>query len=199
MLRTLAVLALLALLLLPGLASAAQEAGRAATPEMGECPITALPPGTPSPLVASPAAAEADEAAAMATPEPTPAPAGAPADQEAIDRVVAAEYAVVYCLNADEYLSAATLFSPAYRASPRGVGNTNLYDFAFHLERDVSDSMQILQIENVELLPDGRYRDEITYYYGDLLLRERDYWVEQDGVLMLDWVETLAVNGTPTP
>ena len=60
-------------------------------------------------------------------------------------------------LNADEYLSAAMLFSPAYRASPRGVGNTNIYDFAFHLERDVSDSMQILQIENVEVLPDGRF------------------------------------------
>jgi hypothetical protein len=150
--------------------------------------------------MATPGAEEPDDTATTAaTPAPTPAPSGEPADQDTVDRVVAAEYAVAHCLNADEYLSAATLFSPAYRASPRGVGNTNLYDFAFHLERDVSDPMQILQIEDVEVLSDGRVRDEITYYYGDLLLHERDYWVEQDGVFVLDWVETLAVNGTPVP
>ena len=156
-----------------------------------------VPPGTPTPRDASPAAAVAGEAAA--TPAPTPPPVGTPADQATVDRVVAAEDNLVHCFNAHNWLAAAALFTPEYWASSRGIGTTNLYDFARHLEEDVAAPQEMVAVEHVEVLADGRVRDEATFYFGDVLLRERDYWVERDGYLLFDWAETLAVDGTPVP
>ncbi len=181
----------------PGATTSAQDSARSATPTTGACVAPPVPPGTPTPREASPAATVAGEA--PATPAPTPPPVGTPADQATVDRVVAAEYNLAHCFNAHNWLAAAALFTPEYWASPRGIGTTNLYDFARHLEEDVSAPQEMVAVENVEILADGRFRDEATFYFGDVLLRERDYWVERDGYLLYDWAETLSVDGTPVP
>jgi hypothetical protein len=192
------VLVLTVLLLIPPdpAPTGAQGTARWATPTTGACVAPPVPPGTPTPREASPAAVAGE---AVATPAPTPPPVGTPADQATVDRVVAAEFNLTHCFNAHNWLAAAALFTPEYWASPRGIGTTNLYDFARHLEEDVSAPQEMVAVENVEILADGRFRDEVTFYFGDVLLRERDYWVERDGYLLYDWAETLSVNGTPVP
>jgi hypothetical protein len=192
------VLVLTVLLLIPPdpATTGAQGTVRWATPTTGACVAPPVPPGTPTPREASPAAVAGE---AVATPAPTPPPVGTPADQATVDRVVAAEFNLTHCFNAHNWLAAAALFTPEYWASPRGIGTTNLYDFARHLEEDVSAPQEMVAVENVEILADGRFRDEATFYFGDVLLRERDYWVERDGYLLYDWAETLSVDGTPVP
>ena len=46
--------------------------------------------------------------------------------------------------------------------------------------------MTTVRIENVETLPDGRIRGDIIYTVGKQLTGSADYWVEQDGRLLLD-------------
>jgi hypothetical protein len=177
----------------------AQDTTRTGTPTTGPCVAPLVPPGTPTPWEAPPTGEAAAAVEDVATPEPTPPPVGMPADQATVDRVVVAEDNLVSCLNAGEWLAAAALFTPEYWASPRGIGTANLYDFARHLEEDVSAPQEMVAVEHVEVLADGRFRDEATYYFGDVLFRERDYWVERDGYLLYDWAETLSVDGTPVP
>jgi hypothetical protein len=173
----------------PGFSATAQDMARAGTPTMGGCIPLSPRPSTPLP---------AATATAESSPVPTPPPVGSPADDATIDRVIAAEYNLANCLNAGNWSGAATLFTEHYRASERGSGTTSLDDFAAHLEAEISAPIELIAVENVEVLADGRVRDELIWYFGDVQLHERDYWVAENGSLRLDWIETLAIDGTPT-
>ena len=128
----------------------------------------------------------------------TPVPVGSPADDTTLARVAAAEYNLANCLNAGDWNAAATLFSARYRTSDLGGRSITLEEFAAHLEEAITAPIELVAVQGVEVLPDGRIRDELIWYFGETLLHERDYWIEQDGNLVLDWVETLAIDGTPT-
>jgi hypothetical protein len=164
-------------------------------PTTGECLSVALPPGTPTPLDMTSGTPGTAEDAVSSAAETTPVPSGVKADQTAIDRVVAAEYDLARCLNAGEYLAAASIFTPRYMTA--ASGSTNPYDFVAHLEE--LPPIQLLAVDNVEVLDDGRIRDDIIYWLGDMLLHERDYWIEVDGTLYLDDIVNLSIDGTPTP
>lgn len=142
-----------------------------------ECVAPALSTGATTPdTMESTIAATAEEAA------PTPIPAGVPADQATIDRFIAAEENLNACLNAGEYDAAAALFSPhgleVFFSSPDPA------DAAANLAGYPPLALQT--IETVEVLPDGRIRGEITYTVGAQLAGDVEYWVEQNGVLLLD-------------
>ena len=172
-----------------GSSATAQDLVRSGTPTTGEC--MALP------VVAS--AATPTLAAALASPATeTPVPVGSPADDTTLERVAAAEYNLANCLNTGNWNAAATLFSARYRTSDLGGRSTTFEEFAAHLEEAITAPIELVVVQDVEVLPDGRIRDELIWYFGETLLHERDYWIEQDGNLVLDWVETLAIDGTPT-
>jgi hypothetical protein len=173
----------------PGASAMARDTVRSGTPTTGEC--QALP------VMASTATPAMDVAVTSPAAE-TPAPIGKPADEATIERVVAAEYDLAQCLNAGDWTAAATLFSDRYRSSDLGDRSTTVEEFAAHLEEAITDPIELVAVQKVEVLPDGRIRDELIWYLGETLLHERDYWIEQDGNLVLDWIETLAIDGTPT-
>ena len=186
------VAALLAFALL-GTARAAQDATPGASPAAGACVHPELPPGTPTPAeeaaitVGSPAAGEAElttDAAGEGTPLPpaTPDPnEGTPADQATIDRVRAFEENLFACFNTGNYLGAAALYTP--EALLENLGTSNPYDVPEIMAG--AEPIELIAIEDVRVLPDGRIRYQDAYRIGDRVYRDLNYLVERDGFLLL--------------
>jgi hypothetical protein len=135
----------------------------------------------------------------VGTPQPTPRPSGTPADPETIARVVAAEENLNACFNTGNYRAVIALSTP--NKLMQLFGTTNPYDALAALEAEGDAPLfELLATENVEILADGRLRDEIVLRIGNEIVHEADYWVERDGYLILDWSEPLPpLEGTPTP
>jgi hypothetical protein len=169
--------AVLMLTLIAPSVGVAQEATSTPIPEV-ECVAPELPPGTVTPPQEAPSEAAPSEVA----PEPTPIPEGVPADQATIDRYIAAEQNIFACFNTKNYLGSAALFSA--HGLEFFFGSPNPYDAAAALEG--YPPLKLLAVDNVEVLPDGRIRGELTYTVGWQLTGGVEYWVEEDGMLKLD-------------
>ena len=166
---------------------AAQDASPMASPSAGTCTAPVLPSATPD------AKASATQGN---TPAATPEPVGTPADQALIDRVVAAEENLIACLNAGEYDVVIAVHSP--EAVRTLFGTADPAEAAAILEG--FPLVEILAVENVQVLGDGRISAEVAYTEGGQSRRTRDYWVDQDGVLLFAGFDVLPVeSGTPTP
>jgi len=186
------------LLASPALANA-QAASPAATPAV-ECVYPELPPGTPTPVEASPAAMEemgdaspeadeqAEEPAGDASPDPvgTPAPPeGEPATQADIDRVIAGIENVFACYNDGDYLGFAALQTPESLLAD--FGTSNPYDLpAIFASFGPPTSFELVSVDNVLLLPDDRVYFEMVYRFGNVLTKEGTYGVVRDGILLGD-------------
>jgi hypothetical protein len=175
-----ALFSLTVLLLAAAPALAVQDAATTESVARGECVAPELPPGESTPPEA--AAPASDEAASDDMPAPTPAPQGVPADQATIDRFIAAEENFMACLNSGDFEAAAALFSP--HGLEYFFGSPNPYDAAANLAGYPQLALQ--SVANVEILPDGRLRGEVTYTVGAQLAGDVEYWVDRDGVLLLD-------------
>jgi hypothetical protein len=175
-----AIVALFLIIVLTAAAHAVQASPRAASQQ---CVAPPLPPGevTP-PETASSSAEEPASETDETDPAPTPIPAGMPADQATIDRFIAAEENLNACLNSGDYEAAAALFSP--HGLEYFFGSPNPYDAAANLAG--YPQLALHSVDNVEVLPDGRLRGEVTYTVGAQLAGDVEYWVDQDGVLLLD-------------
>ncbi len=87
-----------------------------ASPTAGECVAPELPPGTPTPMEASPAAGMEMEATPEAGPPPADAapeiPVGEAAPDDVVAEVEAATVNAIYCLNSGDVMAFASLFTP---------------------------------------------------------------------------------------
>ncbi len=174
--------------------TSAQGASPAATPS-AECVYPELPPGTPTPMEASPAAMEGMEEMAGASPEVaeeaspevvgTPAPPeGTPAEQADIDLVTALYESAVACINSGDYLGFAALSTP--EALLEEYGTTNPYDVPVIFESFDVPPFQLVSVESVLVLADGRLYAETVYLVGNALSKEGAYFAERDGTLLFD-------------
>ena len=198
----LSVVALLALVLFAPAVAAAQDASPMASPAAG-CVHPELPPGTPSPMAASPeaemagmdgtpgggeqveAVAETAEAgAASPAAEATPVrPDGTPADQATVDRLTALYESAYACINGGDFLGFAALFTP--EGLLEEFGTANPYDLPAIIQGfGVVPKFRLISLDTVLVLPDGRYYAEATYRFGNALAREGAYYVEQNGGLL---------------
>jgi hypothetical protein len=203
-----AVLVVLLLALVGSAPVAAQDASPAASPvasPAAACVHPALPPGTPTPMEASPEAGTAGmagtpEAVAQAegvaetaeaeagSPEAaaTPArPEGTPADQATIDRLTALYESAYACLNGGDYLGFAALYTP--EGLLEEFGTANPYDLPAIIEGfGAVPEFRLVSVDAVLELPDGRLYAEVTYRFGNALAREGAYYAERDGELLAD-------------
>ena len=202
-----AVLVVLLLALVGSAPVAAQDASPAASPvasPAAACVHPELPPGTPTPMEASPEAGTAGmagtpEAVAQAegvaetaeaeagSPEAaaTPArPEGTPADQATIDRLTALYESAYACLNGGDYLGFAALYTPEGLLNEFGTANP--YDVPALIGEFPPPPLVLVSIDAVLELPDGRLYAEVTYLVGNALAREGAFLVEQDGELLAD-------------
>jgi hypothetical protein len=173
-------IALIVTLLVAAPATASQDAATAESVAAGECVAPELPPGEVTPPDEA-AATDVDDAGDAAA-APTPPPEGITADQATIDRFIAAEENLNACLNIGDFEGAAAVFSPA--GLEFFFGSANPYDAAANLAG--YPALTTVRIQNVETLADGRVRGEIIYMVGKQLTGSVDYWVDQDGLLLLD-------------
>ena len=191
--------ALLAALAAVALAAsvAAAAAAQDASPVVAACTAPPSAAGSAAagdalpPVAGTPAAAEP-----AGTPVPTPAPVGAPADRATADRVTAAERNLIACLNAGAYDVVIALHAP--EALPRLFGTADPAAAAALLAG--FPPVEILAVEDVQVLADGRISAEVTALVGGAPERTRDYWVERGGFLRFDDYATLPGGaGTPVP
>ncbi len=177
-------------------AAMAQDASPEASPAMAECVAPELPPGTPTPMEASPAAGMEMEA----TPEeegPPPAEASPeiPVGEAAPDDVAAEVEGVVAnlaaCLNSGDYVAYAALHTPAGLLDE--CGTTNVYDapMCFGGSPPVSNVV----VSDVQVHDDGRVSADVTYQLGSFLAHERFIFVAgDDGAYLLDASPELPVD-----
>lgn len=195
---------LLTLVLLGPAIATAQDATPMASPAAGECVHPELPPGTPTPMEASPAAGmedmegtpeaveEAEEVAETAEAEAaspeaeaTPSrPEGTPADQATVDRVTETYENAYACVNAGDYLGFAAFFTP--EALLEEFGTANHYDVPALIAEFAPPPFQLISIDTALELSDGRLYVEATYRIGSQLTRDGGYLMEQDGELLAD-------------
>lgn len=176
-------------------ATAAQDGTPLASPAAGPCTAPELPPGTPTPLEATPLAegtpdpaaageAVATEAATEAAPEATATPVGTPADPALTERIEAAADNLANCFNARDYLAVAALYTPGYLEAEFGV--TNPYDFPALVEGFGPPPIAVRSIDDVQALADGRVTSDTVVVIGNQIERTRDFWVEQGEHVLLD-------------
>jgi hypothetical protein len=164
-------------------ATAVADVPTAESVARGECVAPELPPGEVTPPdSAGIAPVEETQLEDDRSPAPTPVPEGVPADAETIARYTAAEQNFMICANAGNYEAAAALFTQT--GLEIFFGSANPYDAAANLAG--YPRMELQTVDDVEVLPDGRIRGDITYTVGTQLVGDVEYWVDQHGVLLLD-------------
>ncbi len=169
-------------------AAMAQDASPEASPAMAECVSPELPPGTPTPMEASPAAGMEMEA----TPEeegPPPAeaspeiPVGEAAPDDVVAEVEAAVDNAVACINAGEFESFAALHTEAGLMAE--CGTTNVYDAPMCFEG--GPPIVNWEVTDVQVHDDGRVSADLVIQFGSFLVRERTFFaVSDDGMYLLD-------------
>ena len=188
--RLFALAAALAPFAVLGVAGSAEDATPGAA---GACVHRELPPGTPTPreetaiTAGSPAAGEAEVttdsvAEGTALPPAMPDPnEGTPADQETVDRVLTFERNLFACFNTGNYLGVAALHTPEALVENFGTGNA--YDVPAILAG--APPIELIGVDDVRVLPDGRIRYQDAYRVGDEIYRDVTYLVERDGFLLV--------------
>ena len=194
-------------------AVAAQDASPAASPMSATCEAPELPPGTPTPIeemvpegtpagdmagmeMGTPEAVEEVEAIAemaeQATPEIAAAQDGEPADEATAERVIAAAENLIGCLSSGDYLGFAALSTPNYLLTE--FGTSNPYDLPVFMEG--FPPIEGRAVTDVQTHADGRVSVAVTTVIGGTQVDHfRAYFVEEDGMLMLDEEQTLPIEG----
>ena len=174
----------------------AQDASPEASPISGECNAPEVPEGTPEPMPEGSPEAGMD----MASPEASPVvedapevPTGEPVtDQAVIDEVTAGFAAGYTCFNEGDFLSAAALTTENFRTNE--FGTPNLYSVAAIFEEFAAGGfeVEILEINEVLDLGDGRYAVDYDQAFFKEVERYLDVLVEEDGFYLLDESYVLA-------
>jgi len=118
---------------------------------------------------------------AQGTPAP---PEGEPASQADADRVTATFESAYACLNSGDYLGFAA--HSTSEALLEEFGTANPYDVPAILGSFAPPPFQLVSVERVLVLPDGRLYAEAVYRFGNALTKEGIYFVERDGDLLAD-------------
>jgi hypothetical protein len=174
----------------------AQDASPQASPVTGECVAPDIPPGTPTPPEASPAAGDALEASPegevqMVPPASPEIPVGEPAPDDVVAAVEAVIANATYCLNAGDYVAFAASFTPDGLFSE--CGTTNVYDGPMCF----GGGPQVISfaVSDVQLHEDGRVSADLVLQIGPWLTRERQFLVvAEDGTYQLDVSPELPVE-----
>ncbi len=182
-----------ALLILASFAPAAtaQDATPEASPVAADCVSPEIPPGTPTPMEASPAAdmegmddAATPEDDGPPPPEASPEiPVGEPAPDDVVAEVEAALQNYANCLNAGDYVANAALYTEAGLLEE--CGTTNVYDGPTCFEG--IPPITSVEATDVQVHDDGRISADITVQAGTFLLRFQDFFVvDENGVYLTD-------------
>jgi len=194
--RLFALVAILLSLSLYAPATLAQEATPEASPVMGECIAPEVPPGTPTPMEASPATGDVLEATPEGeveiVPEASPEiPVGEVAPDDVAAEVEAAIDNLATCLNSGEYVLYASLHTEAGLLEE--CGTTNVYDAPMCWEGVPPVSNVV--VSDVQVHDDGRVSADVTVQLGSFLGHERFFFVvDDDGTYLLDSSPDLPVD-----
>lgn len=166
----------------------AQEATPEASPVAAECVAPELPPGTPTPMEASPAAGDVLEATPEGeveiVPEASPEiPVGEAAPDDVVAEVEAAVANAVVCLSAGEFEKFAALHTEAGLLDE--CGTTNVYDAPMCFEG--FPPIVNAAVTDVQVHDDGRVSADLVLQAGSFLIRERTFYVvSDDGTYLFD-------------
>ena len=178
----------------PSLRATPNAAGRSVLPS---CDAPALPPGTPTPIEATPAG-EMDTTE-MGTPEPadagaspvSPMPAGTSADDATTDDVLAWVHNFAICVNLEHTEAVFVLLTDQFLLTR--FGTTNVYDVMANVE---FEPMTIESASDAQTHEDGHLSVDLVYTGFDgppaQLTHVRWFLVEDDGYLKLDASENLS-------
>ena len=168
-----------------------------ASPVAADCVAPELPPGTPTPLEASPIAGpegEGEEGAPPAAPEN-----GVPADEATSEIYIAAIQNLVNCLNSGDYLGVAALSTESFRVN--FLAGSNPYDTPIVFED--AEQLDVLNATNVLTYADGSASVDFTYggfFAGPTAISaERWYFVQEDGVVKINNITPIAVSADVLP
>jgi hypothetical protein len=168
-----------------GTISTMRGAAQVASPVAAECVAPDLPPGTPTPPEASPAAGAESEEGEGGSPPSAPAN-GAPADEATTQAVIAAAQNTINCINGGDYLGVAALITQSFQED--FLGFTNPYDVPIAFED--AGPMEVIRIDNVQIYEDGTV--SVDYVYGGFIgaptsvTSERWFFVQEDGIYKVD-------------
>ncbi len=107
---------------------------------------------------------------------------GEPAPDDVVAEVKAAVNNLAACVNEGLYFEFASLFTP--NGLMEDCGTTNPYDGEWCFGG--TQLIQIISIDNVEVLEDGRYAAGTTYQKGNMLTGETFIFVRQGDWLLVD-------------
>jgi hypothetical protein len=148
----------------------------------GDCVAPELPPGTATPMDASPVA---DEMAGMdmATPEaeeeatsPEAEDLGTPAEGEQADEILAAAWNLANCINSGDYEAAVALMTDYFLMEQFGI--TNPYDAIEILQGTAFASFEA---SNPTVYADGSVSADVQYQGSEYQLNGETWTLVQDG------------------
>jgi hypothetical protein len=168
--------------------ASAQEASPSPT---GTCEAPALPPGTPSPELASPEAEEVPpEMVASPVEEATPVPpVGTPADEATAAEATAAAQNIVNCIVSGDFESALALMTTDFLLEQFGTGNP--YDVL--AEGGLEDiTFENFTADNVMTYDDGSVSVDVTYMQTEYqFVAERWFLIQDEGFWKINSLESL--------
>jgi hypothetical protein len=178
----------------PSLRASPVAAGRSALPS---CDAPELPPGTPTPMEATPAGetdtmdmGTPETAGAEASPS-SPMPAGTSADDATTDEVLAWVHNYAICVNVEHTEAVFALLTDQFLLTR--FGTTNVHDVMALAE---FGPMTIESASDVQTHADGHLSVDLVYtgLYGPPTQLTHDRWflIEDDGYLKLDASENLS-------
>lgn len=173
-----------AALLAVGFTAVAPATAQDATPAAaGECVAPDLPPGTVTPMEASPMADEmAETEMGMATPEaemaasPEAEDPGTPAEGEDADAILAAAWNLANCVNSGDYEGAVALVTEELMMEE--LGTSNPYDAVEFL---AGFTMANFQVSNPMVYQDGSVSADVQYSGSQYQLNAETWFLVQDG------------------
>lgn len=170
-----------------------------ASPVAGECDAPALPPGSPTPMEASPVAGHdmsqmgTPEAAAASPVAEEAAPEGTPADEAVTAEVTAAINNIINCLNSGNVEGFLALFTPDGLMAD--FGTSNPYDI---IAGDFLEGAMLTNptVSDVQTYADGSVSAQVDYMEGQYqAVSERLFLVQDEGYWKINDTELL----TPQP
>jgi uncharacterized cupredoxin-like copper-binding protein len=168
--------------------ASAQEASPSPT---GTCEAPALPPGTPSPELASPEAEEVPpEMVASPVEEATPVPpVGTPADEATAAEATAAAQNIVNCIVSGDFESALALLTTDFLLEQFGTGNP--YDVLAEGGLE-GIAFENFTADNVMTYDDGSVSVDVTYMQTEYqFVAERWFLIQDEGFWKFDSLESL--------
>jgi hypothetical protein len=184
------VIALLVALSLSWSSVAIASAQEASPSPVGPCEAPTLPPGTPSPELATPEAEEVPpEIVATPVEEATPVVVGTPADEATAAEATAAAQNIVNCIVSGDFESALALMTTDFLLEQFGTGNP--YDVLAEggLEGIAFGNFTA---GNVMTYDDGSVSVDVTYMQTEVqFVAERWFFIQDEGFWKIDSLESL--------